>query len=48
MSRFPVKSAKKRSTRLSPEAPVGVKWTCRRGCRASQRRTAGVGSFWDP
>ena len=27
---------------VQPGGPVGVKWTCQRGCRASQRCTAGV------
>ena len=27
---------------VQPGGPVGVKWTCQRGCRASQHCTAGV------
>ena len=38
-----VRSRKKRSTMLSQEALVGVKWTWKRGC-ASQRLT--VGCLW--
>ncbi len=37
-----VMSAKKRSTRLSQEAEVGVKWRWKRGCLSSQRLTVGV------
>jgi hypothetical protein len=33
---------KKRSTRFSQDACVGVKWRWKRGCRRSQRFTAGV------
>ena len=35
---FSVSRAKKRSTWLIQEAPVGVKWTCQRGRLASQSR----------
>src|SRR2546426_10541056 len=34
-----VSSANQRSTRLSQEAPVGVKWRTKRGWRSSQRWT---------
>jgi len=37
--RFSVRSRKKRSTMLSQEALVGVKWRWKRGCLASQRLT---------
>jgi hypothetical protein len=40
--RFRVISAKKRSTMLSQNAEVGVKWRWKRGCALSQRFTAGV------
>ena len=40
--RFSVISAKKRSTRLSQDAEVGVKCRWKRGCAASQRRTSAV------
>ena len=36
-----VSSLKKRSTKFSHEAEVGVKWNCTRGCFSSQVRTAG-------
>ena len=40
--RLRVISAKKRSTILSQDAEVGVKWRWKRGCDLSQRFTAGV------
>jgi hypothetical protein len=40
--RLRVISPKKRSTRLSQEALVGVKWSLKRLCLASQASTAGV------
>ena len=39
---FSVKAANQRSTRFSQEAPVGVKWSWKRGWRSSQRWISGV------
>src|SRR5205807_2419410 len=39
---FVVSSANQRSTRLSQELEVGVKWSVKRGCRRSQRWIEGV------
>jgi hypothetical protein len=41
-----VRSRNQRSTRLSHELEVGVKWKWKRGCLASQART--LGWLWVP
>ena len=43
---FSVNSRNHRSTRFSQEELVGVKWSCKRGCRSSQALT--VRSLWVP